>query len=100
MTATARLAEREITQSPVNPDLPPDLATSADQLLRSGIRMGRTLMNPGAAGPAVVTLERIHRLLAALAPIVGAPRVVSASFRTNGVLGPGFEPGRLRPRVK
>jgi len=111
-------------------DLPPDLATRADELLRSGIPnadllAGMTvhaaeasglghdtflliwlaalvaldappesyLMNLGAASQAGVTLERVHRVLAALAPIVGAPRVVSATSKIMDVLGDRLDAG-------
>lgn len=42
-------------------------------------------MNLGAASQAGVTLERVHGVLTALAPIVGTPRVVSASFKISAV---------------
>ena len=39
------------------------------------------LMNLGAASQSDVTLEQIHGVLRALGPIVGGPRVVSATYR-------------------
>jgi hypothetical protein len=47
------------------------------------------LMNLGAASQAGGTLERIHGVLTALAPIVGTPRVVSASFKISDMLRGG-----------
>ena len=107
-------------------DLPPDLATRADELLRSGIpnadllagmnddafeasRLDRDtvvlvwlaalvaldapsesyLMNLGAASQTRVSTEQVHQVLAALAPIVGTPRIASATFKINEVLRAG-----------
>jgi alkylhydroperoxidase/carboxymuconolactone decarboxylase family protein YurZ len=47
------------------------------------------LMNLGAASQAGVTLDRVHGVLTALGPIVGTPRVVSASFKISDVLEAG-----------
>jgi len=47
------------------------------------------LMNLAAASKAGVTLERVHGVLTALAPIVGSPRVVSASSKIGDVLRDG-----------
>jgi len=47
------------------------------------------LMNLGDAGQAGVTLERVHGVLTALTPIVGTPRVVSASFKISDVVRAG-----------
>ena len=107
-------------------DLPPDLATRADELLRSGIANADVLagmsahafeasgldrdtvvlvwlaalvaldapsesylMNLGAASQTRVSMEQVHQVLAALAPIVGTPRVASATFKIREVLGAG-----------
>jgi len=107
-------------------DLPHDLATRADELLRSGIPNADLLagmsahafedsgldrdtvvlvwlaalialdapfesylMNLGAASHTRVSLERVHQVLAALAPIVGTPRIASATFKIRDVLGAG-----------
>ena len=47
------------------------------------------LMNLGAASQTGVSLERVHQVLAALAPIVGKPRVVSATFNIMKALKAG-----------
>ena len=104
-------------------DMPPDLATRADKLLRSGIPNADLLagmsahafensgldrdtvvlvwlaalialdapfesylMNLGAASQTRVGMEQVHQVLAALAPIVGTPRIVSATFKIRDVL--------------
>jgi alkylhydroperoxidase/carboxymuconolactone decarboxylase family protein YurZ len=117
-------------------DLPPDLATRADDPLRSGIPnldllAGMSvdsfeasgldhdtlvviwlaalvaldgpsesyLMNLGAASQTGVTLERVDRVLEALAPIVGAPRVVSATLKSGkcSAAGAPARSGRSEP---
>jgi hypothetical protein len=47
------------------------------------------LLNLGAASQTAVSVERVHQVLTALAPIVGTARVFSASSRIMGVLGTG-----------
>jgi alkylhydroperoxidase/carboxymuconolactone decarboxylase family protein YurZ len=44
------------------------------------------LMNLGAASQTDVTLEQVHGVLEALAPIVGTPRVVSADVKITALL--------------
>lgn len=47
------------------------------------------LMNLGAASQTGVSLERVHQVLAALAPIVGTPRAVSATLKITEALRAG-----------
>ena len=47
------------------------------------------LMNLGAASQTGVSAERVHRVLSALAPIVGTARVFSATSRILDLLGTG-----------
>ncbi len=104
--------------------LPPDVATRADDLLRtrpnadqlagmtthafeaSGLDHDTLmlvwlaalvaldaptesyLMNLGAASQTAVSVELVHQVLTALAPIVGSARVVSATTRITEVLRP------------
>ena len=106
-------------------DLPPDLATRADDLLHSRPNAdqlaGMTVeafkasgldhdtlvlvwlaalvaldaptesyvMNLGAASQTAVSVERVHQVLAALAPIVGTARVFSATSKIMDVLRTG-----------
>jgi len=44
------------------------------------------LMNLGAASQSNVTREQVHAVLIALAPIVGGPRVVSATVKITALL--------------
>jgi alkylhydroperoxidase/carboxymuconolactone decarboxylase family protein YurZ len=44
------------------------------------------LMNLGAAHQSDVKLEQVHGVLRALAPIVGGPRVVSATVKISALL--------------
>jgi len=44
------------------------------------------LMNLGAASQAGVSKDQVHQVLTALAPIVGTPRVVSATFKITEAL--------------
>jgi len=103
-------------------DLPGDLATRADEVLRgrpnadllAGItteafeaaRLDREtlvliwlaalvaldapsesfLMNLGAASQRGIRMDQVHSVLTALAPIVGTPRVVSATAKITDVL--------------
>jgi alkylhydroperoxidase/carboxymuconolactone decarboxylase family protein YurZ len=103
-------------------DLPPDLATRADELLHATPHVGQLagmatdafeasgldhdtlmlvwlaallaldaptesyLMNLGAASQTAVSVERVHRVLTALAPIVGTARVLSATSRIMELL--------------
>jgi alkylhydroperoxidase/carboxymuconolactone decarboxylase family protein YurZ len=106
-------------------DLPPDLATRADELLQTrpnaDLLAGMTtdafkasgldhdtlvlvwlaalvaldaptdsyLMNLGAATQTAVSVERVHQVLTALAPIIGTARVLSATSRIMEVLSTG-----------
>lgn len=45
------------------------------------------LLNLGAASQAGVKLEQVHGVIAALAPIVGTPRAVSATVKITRLLG-------------
>jgi len=47
------------------------------------------LMNLAAAGQSAVSVERVHQVLTALAPIVGTARVVSATSRIRELLKAG-----------
>jgi alkylhydroperoxidase/carboxymuconolactone decarboxylase family protein YurZ len=47
------------------------------------------LMNLGAASQGDVKLEQVHGVLEALAPIVGGPRVVSATIKITTLLEAG-----------
>ncbi|MGO9889707.1 MAG: carboxymuconolactone decarboxylase family protein [Solirubrobacteraceae bacterium] len=47
------------------------------------------LMNLGAASQTAVSVERVHQVLTALAPIVGTARVFSATSRIMEVLRAG-----------
>jgi 4-carboxymuconolactone decarboxylase len=47
------------------------------------------LMNLGAASQTAVSVERVHQVLTALAPIVGTARVLSATSRIMDVLRTG-----------
>ena len=47
------------------------------------------LMNLGAASQTGVSVERVHQVLTALAPIVGTARVFSATSRIMEVLSTG-----------
>jgi alkylhydroperoxidase/carboxymuconolactone decarboxylase family protein YurZ len=47
------------------------------------------LLNLGAASQVGVSQERVHQVLTALAPIVGTPRIMSATSRIAEVLRPG-----------
>jgi len=106
-------------------DLPPGLATRADELLHArpnaDLLAGMTteafeasgldhdtlvlvwlaalvaldaptesyLMNLAAASQTAVSVERLHQVLTAIAPIVGTARVVSATSRIMEVLRTG-----------
>lgn len=106
-------------------DLPPDLASRADELLSTrpdaNLLAGLStdafeaaaldrdilalvwlaalvaldapsesyLLNLGVASQAGVSMERVHQVLTALAPIVGTPRIVSATSKINEALEPG-----------
>ena len=106
-------------------DLPPDLATRADDLLHTRPNAGQLagmttdafeasgldhdtlvlvwlaalvaldaptesyLMNLGAASQTTVSVDRVHQVLTALAPIVGTARVLSATTRITDVLSTG-----------
>jgi 4-carboxymuconolactone decarboxylase len=47
------------------------------------------LVNLGAASQAEISLEQVHQVLAALAPVVGTPRVVSATIKIMEALEVG-----------
>ena len=47
------------------------------------------LMNLGAASAGDIKLEQVHGVLEALAPIVGGPRVVSATVKITALLEAG-----------
>ena len=47
------------------------------------------LMNLGAASQTTVSVDRVHQVLTALAPIVGTARVLSATTRITDVLSTG-----------
>jgi alkylhydroperoxidase/carboxymuconolactone decarboxylase family protein YurZ len=54
---------------------------------------GSYLMNLGVAADAGVEAEQVQGVLAAVAPIVGAPRVVSAAGRMADALGVAIDLG-------
>ena len=60
MTATARLAESEITTHQGLPDLPRQLATRADELLRSGIPNADLLAGAGPQSTRPLVILAIH----------------------------------------
>ena len=55
------------------------------------------LMNLGAASNSHVKLEQVHGVLEALAPIVGGPRVVSATVKITALLEAGADPEQSSP---
>jgi alkylhydroperoxidase/carboxymuconolactone decarboxylase family protein YurZ len=55
---------------------------------------GSYLMNLGVAADAGVEAEQVQGVLAAVAPIVGAPRVVSAAGRMADALGVAIDLGQ------
>jgi alkylhydroperoxidase/carboxymuconolactone decarboxylase family protein YurZ len=106
-------------------DLPPDLATRADEFLHTTRNAGQLagmateafeasgldhdtlvlvwlaalvaldaptesyVLNLGAASQTAVSVERVHQVLTALAPIVGTARALSATSRITDVLSTG-----------
>jgi alkylhydroperoxidase/carboxymuconolactone decarboxylase family protein YurZ len=55
------------------------------------------LMNLGAASAGDIKLEQVHGVLEALAPIVGGPRVVSATVKITALLEAGADPEQSSP---
>ena len=55
---------------------------------------GSYLMNLGVAADSGVEAEQVQGVLAAVAPIVGAPRVVSAAGRMADALGVAIDLGQ------
>jgi alkylhydroperoxidase/carboxymuconolactone decarboxylase family protein YurZ len=55
---------------------------------------GSYLMNLGVAADAGVEADQVQGVLAAVAPIVGAPRVVSAAGRMADALGVAIDLGQ------